>query len=30
MAGIVTDVCLLFPALSAVAEGYDVYAVIDA
>ena len=30
MVGIVTDVCLLFPALSAVAEGYDVYAVIDA
>jgi len=30
MAGIVTDVCVLFPAISAVAEGYDVYAVIDA
>ncbi len=30
MAGIVTDVCLLFPALSAVTEGYDVYAVVDA
>ncbi|CAM2063737.1 Isochorismatase family protein [Sulfidibacter corallicola] len=30
MAGIVTDVCLMFPAISAVAEGYDVYAVIDA
>jgi nicotinamidase-related amidase len=30
MAGIVTDVCLLFPALSAVADGYDVYAVVDA
>lgn len=30
MAGIVTDVCLMFPALSAVAEGYDVYAVVDA
>ncbi len=30
MAGIVTDVCLAFPAISAVAEGYDVYAVIDA
>ena len=30
MAGIVTDVCLMFPALSAVEEGYDVYAVIDA
>jgi nicotinamidase-related amidase len=30
MAGVVTDVCLMFPALSAVADGYDVYAVIDA
>lgn len=30
MAGTVTDVCLMFPALSAVEEGYDVYAVIDA
>lgn len=30
MAGIVTDLCLMFPALSAIAEGYDVYAVIDA
>jgi len=30
MAGIVTDVCLLFPALSAAAEGFDVYAVVDA
>lgn len=30
MAGITTDVCLLFPALSAVQAGYDVYAVIDA
>lgn len=30
MAGVVTDVCLLFPALSAVEEGYDVYAVVDA
>ncbi len=30
MAGIVTDVCLMFPAISAVADGYDVYAVIDA
>lgn len=30
MAGIVTDVCLISPALSAVAEGYDVYAVVDA
>jgi len=30
MAGIITDVCLVFPALSAVSAGYDVYAVIDA
>jgi len=30
MADIVTDVCLMFPAISAVAEGYDVYAVVDA
>ena len=30
LAGLVTDVCLLFPALSAVREGYDVYAVVDA
>jgi len=30
MAAITTDVCLLFPALSAVKAGYDVYAVIDA
>ncbi|NIB40834.1 hydrolase [Pseudomaricurvus alkylphenolicus] len=30
MAGIVTDVCLMFPAIAAAAEGYDVYAVIDA
>lgn len=30
IAGILTDVCVVFPALSAVAEGYDVYAVIDA
>ncbi len=30
MAAITTDVCLLFPALSAVRAGYDVYAVIDA
>lgn len=30
LAGIVTDICLLFPAISAVSEGYDVYAVIDA
>lgn len=30
MAGIVTDVCLMFPAISAVADSYDVYAVVDA
>ncbi len=30
MAAITTDVCLVFPALSAVKAGYDVYAVIDA
>ncbi|MGF1861379.1 isochorismatase family protein [Photobacterium profundum] len=30
MAGVVTDVCLMFPAISAVADGYDVYAVVDA
>ena len=30
MAGITSDVCLAFPAISAVAAGYDVYAVIDA
>jgi len=30
MAGIVSDVCLMFPAISMVAEAYDVYAVIDA
>ncbi len=30
ISGIVTDVCVMFPALSAVAEGYDVYAVVDA
>lgn len=30
MAGISTDVCLTFPAIAAVAAGYDVYAVIDA
>jgi nicotinamidase-related amidase len=28
--GISTDVCLAFPAMSAVAEGYGVYAVVDA
>ena len=30
IAGITTDVCLLFPALAAVQAGYDVYAVVDA
>jgi nicotinamidase-related amidase len=30
MAGISTDVCLAFPAISAVKAGYDVYGVIDA
>lgn len=30
MAGISTDVCLTFPAITAVGKGYDVYAVIDA
>lgn len=30
MAAITTDVCLLFPALAALKEGYDVYAVLDA
>ena len=30
MAAITTDVCLAFPALSALKAGYDVYAVIDA
>lgn len=30
MAGIVTDVCLTLPAISAVRDGYDVYATIDA
>lgn len=30
MAGVTTDVCLAFPAISAVGAGYDVYAVIDA
>lgn len=30
MAGVTTDVCLVFPALSAVAEGYNVQAVLDA
>lgn len=30
IAGITTDVCVQFPAISAVAAGYDVYAVVDA
>lgn len=30
MCGVTSDVCLAFPAMSAVAAGYDVYAVIDA
>jgi nicotinamidase-related amidase len=30
MASITTDVCVTFPAIAAVASGYDVYAVIDA
>jgi nicotinamidase-related amidase len=30
MAGVTSDVCLAFPAMSAVAAGYDVYAVVDA
>lgn len=30
MAGCTTDVCLTFPAISAAADGYDVYGVIDA
>jgi nicotinamidase-related amidase len=30
MAGVTTDVCLAFPAISALAAGYDVYAVVDA
>ena len=30
MAGVTADVCLTFPAISAVGEGYDVYGVIDA
>jgi len=28
--GIVTDVCVMFPAISATRDGYDVYAVVDA
>jgi nicotinamidase-related amidase len=30
MAGVTTDVCLAYPAMQAVAEGFQVYAVIDA
>lgn len=30
MAGVTTDVCLVFPAIDAVAEGYSVQAVMDA
>ena len=30
MTGISTDVCLAFPAIAALAEGYDGYGVIDA
>lgn len=30
IAGCTTDICLMFPGLSAVAAGYDVYGVIDA
>jgi len=30
MTGISTDVCLAFPAITAVGKGYDVYAVVDA
>lgn len=30
IAGIVTDVCVLFPTLSALAEGFEVYVVVDA
>jgi nicotinamidase-related amidase len=30
MAGVWTSVCVMFPALNAVAAGYDVYAVLDA
>jgi nicotinamidase-related amidase len=30
VAGITTHVCLAFPAMSAVADGYDVYALVDA
>ncbi len=30
IAGVVTDVCVAFPALSALAEGYQVFVVVDA
>ena len=30
MAGVTTDVCLVFPAIDAIAEGYNVQAVMDA
>ena len=30
LAGVVTDVCVTFPALSAIEEGYDVFVVTDA
>jgi isochorismate hydrolase len=30
LAGVVTDVCVAFPALSALAEGFQVFAVTDA
>lgn len=30
IAGVVTDVCVAFPTLSAIEEGYDVFVVIDA
>lgn len=30
MTGITTDVCLAYPAITAVGKGYDIYAVIDA
>ncbi len=30
IAGVVTDVCVAFPAMSAIEAGYDVYAVVDA
>lgn len=30
IAGIVTDVCVVFPTISALAEGYEVYVVVDA